>query len=56
MATTKSYENLARSRQDDVPSSLLLKEDQKTVLLLRPPGKGSAALELSHLLQVRRQL
>ena len=53
VVTTKSHEIPVMSWKAHVPSFLVLKEDQKTVLILGPPGKGSAALELSHLLQVQ---
>lgn len=56
VVTTKSGEIPVMSWQAHVPSFLVLKEDQKTALILGPPGKGSAALELSHLLQVQGQL
>ena len=45
VVTTKSHEIPVMSWKAHVPSFLVLKEDQKTVLILGPPGKGSAALE-----------
>lgn len=45
MANMEPYKNVKRSWPADVSSSWLLRKDQKNVLLLGPPGKGSAALE-----------
>lgn len=56
VATTKSCGVPVMSWQAHVPSFSVLKEDQKTTLILGPPGQGSAALELPHLLQVQGQL